>query len=110
MQILRKRLFSTHYNFVTFHNTEVVFEKKVFSPCSELFQITSLGLRSLKIVAHGNIYIKHLENLCYADTIAWRKIIKDPIPNQRIFPYGARVRVGKNCELLVRFGYLSETF
>ncbi|KAK1334750.1 hypothetical protein QTO34_004316 [Cnephaeus nilssonii] len=36
--------------------------------------ITSLGLRSLREISDGDVIISNNRNLCYADTIAWRKL------------------------------------
>lgn len=36
--------------------------------------ITSLGLRSLKEISDGDVIISGNRNLCYADTINWRKL------------------------------------
>ncbi|EPQ02825.1 Epidermal growth factor receptor [Myotis brandtii] len=36
--------------------------------------ITSLGLRSLKEISDGDVIISANRNLCYADTINWRKL------------------------------------
>lgn len=36
--------------------------------------ITSLGLRSLKEISDGDVIISANRNLCYADTIDWRKL------------------------------------
>ena len=36
--------------------------------------ITSLGLRSLKEISDGDVIISGNRNLCYADTIRWKKL------------------------------------
>ncbi|CAM9827411.1 unnamed protein product [Rangifer tarandus platyrhynchus] len=46
--------------------------------------ITSLGLRSLKEISDGDVIISGNQNLCYADTIRWKKLLGTSTQNAKI--------------------------
>lgn len=49
----------------------------------KLPSVTSLGLRSLKRINDGGIYITENKNLCYSDTINWTRIVSGSSRQQR---------------------------
>uniref|UniRef100_A0A673BQT8 receptor protein-tyrosine kinase n=1 Tax=Sphaeramia orbicularis TaxID=375764 RepID=A0A673BQT8_9TELE len=66
--------------------------------------LTSLGLRSLREISDGSVYISHNENLCYHDTVNWaqlfrgRRVRVNSINNNK--PPAQCVAEGRVCDLL----------
>uniref|UniRef100_A0A3P8UVQ1 Receptor protein-tyrosine kinase n=1 Tax=Cynoglossus semilaevis TaxID=244447 RepID=A0A3P8UVQ1_CYNSE len=70
-----------------FSNLKTIQGRNLFRTYSllvmKLPSVTSLGLRSLKRINDGGIYITENKNLCYSDTINWTRIVSGSSRQQR---------------------------
>lgn len=79
------------------YHTTVQFSSLPFSGQFSLavvgLNITSLGLRSLKEISDGDVIISGNRNLCYANTINWKKLFGTPNQKTKIM----NNRAEKDC-------------
>lgn len=50
----------------------------------KLDSLTSLGLRSLREISEGSVYISNNTNLCYQHTVKWQQIFTGTQPKRRL--------------------------
>uniref|UniRef100_A0A8C5XTB3 Receptor protein-tyrosine kinase n=1 Tax=Microcebus murinus TaxID=30608 RepID=A0A8C5XTB3_MICMU len=80
-----------------FENLEIIradHSQSLFSLAVVGLNITSLGLRSLKEISDGDVIISGNKNLCYANTINWKKLFGTSSQKTKIL----NNRVENNCK------------
>ncbi|MCL4143179.1 UNVERIFIED_CONTAM: hypothetical protein GTU68_019816, partial [Idotea baltica] len=69
-------------------NLEVIGGRETTEYFSSLYivktSLKSLGLRSLKRIRSGSVYILENSNLCFGDSIEWRELIKGDDPKSQL--------------------------
>uniref|UniRef100_A0A674MX38 Receptor protein-tyrosine kinase n=1 Tax=Takifugu rubripes TaxID=31033 RepID=A0A674MX38_TAKRU len=93
-----------------FSNLQIIEGRKLYNSYSLLVvknpSLTSLGLRSLREINDGAVYITGNKRLCYHDTVNWTRLFNPHLPSQQKIeikdnrPRSECVREGLMCDPL----------